>query len=180
MTTKELLRTLSNCKTHKRFIEARYGTKLEQPEEIIIDWEERNKLKNQLFKKYVIISGVALMLLNILVFPIFLAHPPLGRGFMLSLPPMFLMCLSWMIGAWWAWDKSSYILMATVFGGVPVRLTLCLCYAFLVLSITGVMFDALIFSMMVYWIIFTVIEIAMIQEFTKKVPMLPESKKCSN
>ena len=77
---------------------------------------------------------------------------------------MLLCALSWMGGAWWAWDKDRYTFLAVTLGATPARLFLGLGWAWLVFSIPEVPFFVFVLGLMWHWLIFTVPELAMILE----------------
>jgi len=115
---------------------------------------------------------VALLLGAVLlvISPLWLVYPPYGKAFLLSMPPMVLCALSWMAGAWWAWDKDRYTFMALTLGATPVRLVLGLGWAWLVLSIPEVPFFVFVLGLMWHWLIFTVPELAMVHELGQTKP----------
>jgi len=178
MTTKELLETLSNCKFHQKYQEAKNPKPVQEIKKPEINWEERREKKNKLFKKYLTIALYSLGILAFfIILPIWLVYPPYGKSFLLSLPPILFITLSWMGAAWWAWDKDKYIFMAVTFGAMPLRIGLGLFWVYICFSIPGINWMILIFSMMAGWVIFTIIEVAMVREFSIRLPGTLEIEK---
>ena len=170
MTNRELFEVLNRTKSVKAYIKSQEPVKYPDPEIEVIDWHERKKMKNKLFLKYLSILGIALFTTMILfALPLVVAYPPYGKAFLLGVPPMFLVGLTWMAGAWWAWDKARAIFMAVTVGAMPIRIGFGLLWSVMILSLPDVNEAAYVFSMMLYWLIFTTIEISMIVEFTKKI-----------
>jgi len=103
----------------------------------------------------------------LVISPLWLVHPPYGKAFLLSLPPMVLCAVSWMAGAWWAWGRDKYTFMAVTMGATPARLFLGLGWAWLVLSIPEIPFVVFMIGLMWHWLIFTIPELAMVHEFSQ-------------
>jgi hypothetical protein len=73
---------------------------------------------------------------------------------------------SWMLGAWWAWHRDNYMLMAVTMGAVPVRIFLVLGWVWLVISIPGVPVLAFVLGLMWHWLVFSVPEMGMLYELS--------------
>jgi len=170
MTTKDLLETLSNCKCNQRYLAAkRFGEPLPKPKPIIIDWKERKVTKDKIFKKYIRIAWIIFLFsLVLIVFPLFAVHLSYGKAILASMPPMFLMALSWMVAAWWAWDKDRLIFMALTLGAMPLRMGLGLAWCWFIIMVPSVDIALFVFSAMAYWVMFTSVEIAMVCELSNK------------
>ena len=89
-------------------------------------------------------------------------------AFLLSLPPMLLVAVSWMAGAWWAWDKGRNTFMVATMGAVPLRMFFVLGWAWLVISIPGLPGKVFLPALMLHWVAFTIPEIAMLLEFNRE------------
>jgi hypothetical protein len=133
-------------------------------------WTHKKRLgvKKRIFRKYcivlaVLVAGSVLLLIT----PLWLAHPPYGKAFLLSLPPMLVTAVTWMTGAWWAWDRGKNTFMAATMGGIPLRMALVLGWAWFVLSIPDVSVKVFLPALMLHWVAFTAPEIAMLVEFTR-------------
>lgn len=178
MTNKELFETLSNCKFHQKYIESQNPKQETKEKPIIkIDWEKRKQEKNKLFLKYIKLLGASVLVgFFLFILPFLIVHPPFGKGFFLGIPPMLFVVLSWMGGAWWAYDKNLNIFMAVTLGAMPIRILFNLAWVYLAMHIPDVSISCLIFSMMFYWIVFTIPEIAMLLEFSK-LQNIPESER---
>jgi hypothetical protein len=172
MTTKELLEVLSRTKSAQMLEAIRNPPPPpEPPPPPVINWEERRMKKNKLLKKYTIIFTCCFATCLIFIaLPINLADSSYGKGVILGLPPILFMTLSWVLGAWWAWDKETYIFLALTMGGIPFRLGFGVLWVWFVAPMPGLNMTALVMSMMAYWIMFTVIEISMIVDFGNRLP----------
>jgi hypothetical protein len=169
MNHRDLTNVLSGCRFYRRPDENADGQHEPPPEPEDVDWEERRRWKRQIFKKYcLLLTGLVAGSALLIIAPLWLAHPPYGKAFLLSLPPVVLIALSWMAGAWWAWDKSKNVFMVATMGGIPLRLLLVLAWAWLVLSIPGVPVKVFLPALMLHWALVTVPEIAMLVEFSRK------------
>lgn len=172
MNTREMLDTLSRCKFHQRYQQSLIPKPPPpKPALPVIDWKARQMLKNNMLWKYSkVMVGTFLALILFCVVPVMVAYPPYGQAMMLGMPPMMFMAFTWMAGAWWAWDKDRYIFMAATFGAMPIRFTVGLLWAVMMFNIPGMLADVMVFSMMGYWAVFTIIEVAMLVEFGDKLP----------
>jgi hypothetical protein len=170
MKTRELLAVLNETKTVKTYVALQMPTQYAEPVVEKIDWGERKKMKDRLFFKYsLMLSSILLAAIMLFALPMLVVYPPYGKALLLAAPPMFLIGISWMAGAWWAWDKARSIFAAVTVGATPIRLAICLTWAAMVLSITDVNQSVFVLSMMLYWVLFTFVEIAMVVKFTKKI-----------
>ena len=177
MDNRELLRTLSGCKFYQEYLGAQEPGNHSPPKPESTpdkpkakpskptDSRLRRKLRNRVYRKYCVLTGVLVLgALLFVISPLWLVHPPYGRAFLLSLPPMVLCAVSWMAGAWWAWGRDKYTLIAVTVGATPARLFLGLGWAWLVLSIPDVPFFVFLVGLMWHWLVFTVPELAMVHE----------------
>jgi hypothetical protein len=176
MDNRELLRTLSGCKFYQNYLEAQEPVEPPQPKPERPKPEKpkppdsrlRRRLRNRVYRKYcVLIGALVLGALVLIISPLWLVHPPYGKAFLLSLPPMALCAVSWMAGAWWAWGRDKYTFMAVTMGATPARLFLGLGWAWLVLSIPEIPFFVFMIGLMWHWLIFTVPELAMVHELSQ-------------
>jgi hypothetical protein len=172
MNIRDLLQTLDNCEFSRKFQDARNpkSSILANPLPVI-DWAERTAQKNVLLGKYLkIMVGVFFGLLLFLILPIMLSYPAVAKSMVMGIPPMIFMSLSWMVAAWYAWDKNFFIFIALTVGGMPVRCGLCLAWAAWVIGLEGLNLPAFIFGMMAFWVVFIIPEIAMLIELSTKFP----------
>lgn len=138
-------------------------------------------MKNKLVKKYLFIFTMCFVVcLLFIAVPINLADSSYGKGVILGLPPIMFMAASWVLGAWWAWDKDMYMFMALTLGMMPVRIGLGLMWVSIMGGLPGINMMALVMSMMAYWIVFTSLEIAMIVDFGNKVPRTSNQEETKN
>lgn len=169
MTTKDLLETLNNTKIVQAYIKSQEPTQYPKIEVEAVDWQKRKKMKNKLFIKYILILSSVLLVSMVFALPLISAYPPYGNALLLGGPPMFFISASWMTGAWWAWDKARMIFLAVTFGTMPLRMLIGLSWTALITNIPEINQPTFILSMMLYWIVFTVVEVAMFMEFTQKI-----------
>jgi hypothetical protein len=175
MDNRELLRTLSGCKFYQEYLEAQQPVEplSRKPEKVLAPpkWGGKRR-KRRLYRKYCLLLGALLLgLVALVILPLWLVYPPYGEAFLLSVPPMLLCALSWMSGAWWAWDKDRYVFLAVTLGATPARLFLALGWAWLVLTIPGVPCFVFALGLMWHWLVFTAAEVAMMHELGRHVPV---------
>jgi hypothetical protein len=169
MNHRDLTNVLSGCRFYRRPEENADDQHEPPPEPADVDGDQRRQSKSRIFKRYclllaALVAGSVLLIIT----PLWLAHPPYGKAFLLSLPPMAVVALSWMAGAWWAWDRGKNVFMVATMGGIPLRLVLVLAWAWLVISIPGVPVKVFLPALMLHWALVTVPEIAMLLEFSRK------------
>jgi hypothetical protein len=92
--------------------------------------------------------------------PIFLVEPGVGKALILSLPPMLLVTLSWMIPVLYV-KMSNWNIVALTIGVIPARIGIVCAYAYWCKSL-GVDMLALIVGMMWHWMIFSVPELMLL------------------
>ncbi|NIQ14678.1 MAG: hypothetical protein GTO02_09850 [Candidatus Dadabacteria bacterium] len=172
MTTKELLRTLGETKGAKAFELARNPPPPPAPPPLpVINWKERTAMKNTLIIKHLkILGGIFALLFAILVLPVMTAFPEIGKSMLMGLPPMLFIAFSWMVGAWYAWDKEFYIFIGLTLGAMPLRLGVGMLWAIFVMKIPEVHQLAFVLGMMIFWVAFTCSEFIMLLEFSNKLP----------
>lgn len=172
MTNRELLEVLSNTKTAKAFELARNPPPPPlPPPPPEVDWIERKMEKNKLMSKHIknlLIMFVFVFLLFVL--PVYAAFPEIGRSMLLGMPPMVFIALTWMVGAWYAWDKEFPIFMAMTLGAMPLRIAIGLFWSIFVLQIPTIDTFAYFMGMMIFWVAFTFVEIYMLNDFSNKLP----------
>jgi len=172
MTNRELLETLSNTKTARAFELARNPPPpLPPPPLPEVDWARRTMEKNTLMLKHCknLIICFGLLLLT-LVLPVFVAYPDVGRSMLMGLPPMLFIAATWMVGAWYAWDKEFPIFMSLTIGAMPIRFGVGLLWSIFAVNLPGVDQLAYFMGMMIFWIAFTIPEFTMLIDFSNKLP----------
>ena len=134
-----------------------------------INWNKRAELKNQLLKSC--LKTLLYCVLGSLVFfilPAFIINVELGKAFLLAFFPMLFMSLSWIVPFWKFFDRKAFLLPLTI-GAMPMRIGLCLGFILLVKRYSPeVDIAGLVFGMMLYWLLFSIPEITMMANFTKK------------
>lgn len=168
MDNRELLRTLSGCRFYRQYLEAQRAKPSPPPGPRLAEVPRapRNRRHaRRVYRKYIaVVGGLLGAGVVLIITPLWLVHPPYGKAFLLSLPPMLLCAVSWMLGVWWAWDKDRFIFLAVTIGATPARLFLGLAWAWLVLSIPEVSGFAFVLGLMWHWLVFTVPEFTMAYE----------------
>lgn len=172
MTNAQLLDTLCNLKSAKALELARNPPPpplaAPLPE---INWVERQMKKNELMLKFMkILTCCFIGIFFFCVLPVFLAYPSVGRGMLLGLPPTVFMALSWVAGAWYAWDKDKSIFYACTMGAMPLRIGIGLMWSLFVLQLSDVNQGAYFIGAMVFWVAFTIVEVKILIEFSQRFP----------
>ncbi len=175
MDNRELLRTLSGCRFYRRYLEAQQAgisPSHEPTIPAIPPRQQKRRHARRLYRKYSAVVGILLGVGVVLIItPLWLAHPPYGKAFLLSLPPMLICALSWMAGVWWAWDKDRIIFLAVTIGVTPARLFLGLAWAWMVLSIPDLPCFAFVLGLMWHWLVFAIPEFGMAYELSQPPPI---------
>jgi hypothetical protein len=171
MDNRELLRTLSSCEFYQNYLEAQGPLAPPRPKPVKAKPSAsrfHRRRRNRIYRKYCLVIGALVVGALVLVIPpLWLVHPPYGKAFLLSLPPMVLCAVSWMAGAWWAWGRGRHTFMAVTMGATSACLFLGLGWAWLVLSIPEIPFFVFAIGLMWHWLIFTVPELAMVNELNQ-------------
>jgi hypothetical protein len=166
MTNRELLEILNRTKTMDRYRAAQNPPPRIVPAKPVIDWKARQALKNSIFKKYLTIIVILVGIINLFVVtPLWLAHPPYGKAVLLTMPPILFICITWMLGCWWAYDKNKQLFFAINMGGIGIRLSFGLVWAIFVFKIPDIDKELFVAALMATWTLFTIPEIAMVNEF---------------
>jgi hypothetical protein len=175
MSNSELLKILERARQEKL---ARLNAKpARQPpaSKPPVNWEDRRMRKNKLFLRWLGVLGAMVgFSLFCVVLPLLVAHPPLGKTVLLAIPPNLFVALSWMAGAWYTYDKNRQLGMVLTVGMMPVRLAFFIAWFWLVSFVPGVNVAVLVVTMMVFWGLFTVPEIAMLTSFTNNLQRTSE------
>ncbi len=184
MTISELLRTLQTG--HQEKLDRLNARPAHPPpaSKPPVDWKKRKARKNKLFLRWLGVLGLTVGFSFFCVaLPLLVAHPPLGKTVLLAMPPILFMALSWMAGAWYTYDKNRQLGMLLTVGMMPVRLAFFGAWIWLVGYVPGLNMGALVVTMMVFWGLFTVPEIAMLASFTNNLPrtaeLEPEEEDCT-
>ena len=134
---------------------------------IVPDTPERDELKSSIFRKhsFMFIGLIVLGYLSLLPMQSDLA---ICLGLKLGLDIVALMSLSYLLTVRWAWDSRIWFPALTM-GGVPARLGIGLALASIVLSSPEVHHQFFVYGMMVWWAVFTAVEISLVLEYCRKV-----------
>ena len=92
--------------------------------------------------------------------PIMLVMPDIGMALILSLPPMIVIVLSWMVPAQYIKMSNPMIIALTV-GMIPMRVLIVCAYAYWC-STMGINLMALVIGMMWHWAIFSIPELMLL------------------
>lgn len=133
-----------------------------------INWNKRTELKNQLLKSC--LKTLLYCVLGSLVFitlPAFIINEALGKAFLLAFFPMLFMCLSWIVPVWKFLIERLFVTTDNRCNANENRAMLrfyspCKRYS------PEVDIAGLVFGMMLYWLLFSIPEITMMANFTKK------------
>lgn len=172
----DLFRTLSGCKFYQNYLHTQGSEESLPASEPSPVPPPARRWIDQLFRKYSMMIGWLLFgTILLIVVPLWLVSPSYGKACLLGAPPMVVGALSWMAGAWWAWDKDQRVLMAATVGTMPARLFLGLAWVWVVTTLREVPLIPFVFSMMWYWMVFAVPEFVMLVELSQK-KATPEAK----
>lgn len=165
MSIRELMRTLEKGRQEKL---ARARAAKPSSEKPPIDWKRRRRTRNRIFFRWFgLLAAMVGFSVVFVILPLWLVHPPLGETVLLAMPPTLFIAASWMLGAWYTYDKSRELALTLTVGMMPVRFAFFAAWVWLVHTIPGVDFRALIVAMMVFWVLFSIPEFAMLAGFTK-------------
>jgi hypothetical protein len=140
-----------------------------------VNWKDRSMRKNRLFLRWLGVLGVMVgFSLFCVVLPLLVAYPPLGKTVLLAIPPNLFVALSWMAGAWYTYDKNRQLGMILTVGMMPVRLAFFFIWFWLVSYVPGLNMKVLVVTMMIFWGLFTMPEIAMLASFTSNLQKTSE------
>jgi len=175
MTISEFLRTLERGRQEKL---ARLNAEPAQhppARKPPVNWKNWKMRKNKLFLRWLGVLGLTVGFSFFCVaLPLLVAHPPLGKTILLAMPPILFIALSWMAGAWYTYDKNRQLGMVLTVGMMPVRLAFCVAWVWLVNFVPGLNMVVLVVSMMIFWGLFTVPEVAMLVSFTNNLQRTSE------
>lgn len=135
-----------------------------------VNWIERQNIKDSILKFHLKIqAAITTLVLVFVVVPFWFSSDVLGKSLFLPIMPVLAMTLSWMVAAWYFYDKGRMLFFALTFGAIPIRLGICLLWVLMTLVlIPDLMEGVYVFGLMVYWILFTACEISMALQFSKK------------
>jgi len=68
----------------------------------------------------------------IVVLPLYMIKPILGKTLLASIPPMLIFTLSWMI-PFWRFHNNNALLVPATLGLMPIRIMLCMAYSYMIL-----------------------------------------------
>ena len=95
----------------------------------------------------------------IVVLPLYMIKPILGKTLLASIPPMLIFTLSWMI-PFWRFHNNNALLVPATLGLMPIRIMLCMAYSYMILEAVPEINPAyLIGGLMWHWILFAIPEI---------------------
>ena len=169
MTTKELLDTLASTKTAMKLEQLRSDPPEYKPAVIKeINWIARQFVKDDILNKAFDLAfvlfyiGLLIDISFVFIDQQFSASDAAAR-IIISCLSASKMCL-----AYKTWDKNKLLFLAATFGTIPIRIGIGLAAVAFLMKLPSIRLDYLIFSMIVYWVIFTIIEIRMFMEFSNK------------
>jgi len=129
--------------------------------------------KDKLFKKYMLLLlGAVLVSLVFIIAPLWMVHPPLGRAFLLSIPPNVFLAATWMAGAWWAYEKGFGTFMISTMGMMPVRFMVYIPWVYALSKIPSIPRTPLMVGIAIHFAICLIPEITMLANLNpNKIPM---------
>ncbi len=172
MHTAEFLRTIDNCKMMQPINKKSFS-----PTDPIIDWAERVMQKWHIFVRFARILGcMVLASLLLLILPLWIVDASLGKAFLISIPPMLFVSLTWMVPAWKFYD-SRHMMLAVTVGATPLRIAVVVLFSWMLYEYaTGINFVAFYIGMMMHWILFAIPEITMMHQLSGKLQRTVEEE----
>lgn len=169
-TVAEFVRTMDSCKMLQP-----KPKEVEKDTKIPIDWQARKQQKWLIFRKF----AAALVIIVVsslvcIVTPLWIVDEALGKAFLISIPPMFLVTLSWMIATWKFRDDRRFFLLASTVGMMPVRIIAVTMFTMMLVWYSDVVIAAFVIGMMIHWVLFAVPEMGMMLQLTKLRPTAEE------
>lgn len=139
-----------------------------------MDWAKRNTLKLRIFLIYIgVLFALALFSVVCIVTPVWIAgNAELGRSILLSIPPVLLLMLIWMLPAWKFIDRPA-ILMITTIGAIPLHALACLGFVWMVDDYCPNM-NVFFVGMMIHWMLFFIPLASMLYNFQRKLERTAE------
>lgn len=165
MTTKNMLETLDSTKMVQKASQS--STPLGRPAKII-DWPHRLKEKNRLFYRHITLLFI-LVTLSIVAINIsrFWINTNTVQSLFLSLPPILLLILSWIIPGW-LFLYNPALLLPTTLGAIPIHIVWIVAFVYLVKTfLPHIEISVLVTGMMGHWVLFSIVEISMLHHFCK-------------
>ena len=112
-----------------------------------------------LVRNLILLVGLVVFSLICVVLPLYVVKPILGKTLLVSIPPMLIFTLSWII-PFWKFHKSNAFLALTTLGLMPIRIILCLVYCYMMLeAVPEINSVYLVGGLMWHWILFAIPEI---------------------
>jgi len=134
---------------------------------IKIDWKVRKQEKWRIFSKFVsLLLAIIIGSVVCIIAPLWVVNKVLGEAFLISIPPMLLMSLSWMAGTWKFFDDRRFLIIVTV-GMMPIRIILVLAFTLMLVRYSDVVILAFVIGMVIHWVLFAVPEMMMMYQFSK-------------
>ena len=95
----------------------------------------------------------------IVVLPLYMIKPILGKTLLASIPPMLIFTLSWMI-PFWRFHNNNALLVPATLGLMPIRIMLCMAYSYMILeALPDINPSYFVGGLMWHWILFAIPEI---------------------
>ena len=115
---------------------------------------------NSIFKHNLILL-VSLIVCSflIVVLPLYMIKPILGKTLLASIPPMLIFTLSWIIPFWKFRNNNAFLVPVTL-GLMPIRIMLCMAYSYMILeALPDINPSYFVGGLMWHWILFAIPEI---------------------
>lgn len=161
MTIQGMLETLKSCSCFQSYISKKPICKT-------TDLTTRANIKPTFFfKSFIFLFFSVLISVFSIISLCYIVDSALGKTFLISMFPMLLVTLSWMIPVWVFFDKRNWMLITTV-GMVPLRIVFVLCFVYLIITYFPMVNMATLgIGMMGHWTLFFIPEIYMMHNLSK-------------
>lgn len=115
---------------------------------------------NSIFKyNLILLASLIVCSFLIVVLPLYMIKPILGKTLLASIPPMLIFTLSWMIPYWRFRNNNAFLVPATL-GLMPIRIMLCMAYSYMILeALPDINPSYFVGGLMWHWILFAIPEI---------------------
>lgn len=164
MSIADMLKTLDRTKSMQK-LQSKPNIVTSERE---VDWSKRKEEKHRLFVKYTqMLCVLALCSLLVIIIPLFLVAPSVGKSVFISLPPMLILVLSWMVPTWLFFYKKE-LLFSTTICAIPIRIIVAAVFSYIIYTYAdGIIFNVFFIGMIWHWVLFAIPEMFMLHHFSK-------------
>ena len=112
-----------------------------------------------LVRNLILLVGLVVFSLICVVLPLYVVKPILGKTLLVSIPPMLIFTLSWIIPFWKFRNNNAFLVPVTL-GLMPIRIMLCMAYSYMILeALPDINPSYFVGGLMWHWILFAIPEI---------------------